>query len=290
MSKSFSLRLRDDRAVVFTKPAIMGIVNVSPDSFFAATTSLEAVLTRVEAMVAQGVDIIDLGGEATNPSTSGLGLDSGLVSSQECERVLPALEAIRSRFDVLISIDTSNPLLMREAVALGADIINDQRALTRAGALEAVSELKVPVCLMHHFDPPRQPGSGSIDGLINQVVKDLQGRAALALEAGIHPERIILDPGFGQGRFGKNTDENFALLAQLPALIKLGYPVLSGWSRKSMISEVLGGRLPEARLYGSVAADSLATFLGVNILRGHDVQAMWDAARMARRLLDAMES
>ena len=289
MFKHFSLRLRDGRAVAFSKPALMGIVNVSPDSFFAATTTLEAVLSRVETMVTQGVDIIDLGGEATNPSTSGLGLDSAMGFSQELERVLPALEAIRSRFDVLISIDTSNPVLMREAVGLGADMINDQRALTRPGALEAVASLGVPVCLMHHFDPPRQPGLSSVDELLNQVVNDLDARANVALAAGVHRERIILDPGFGQGRFGKNTDENFALLAQLPAVIKLGYPVLSGWSRKSMISDVLGGRTPEERLYGTVAVDSLATFLGACILRGHDVRAMNDAALMAQRLLDAMK-
>lgn len=286
MNASFSLRLADNRLVALPKPALMGIVNVSPNSFFNPHLTVDSALYAVEAMVAAGVHIVDIGGEATNP---GVALGAGLHDPQQEEaRVIPVVAAVRDRFDVLISVDTSQVGVMRAAVAAGGHLINDQRALAASGALAAVAEMGVPVCLMHFFNPMRTPGSSSLPALMAQIRQELLARVEACQAAGIASDRIILDPGFGQGNYGKNAAENFYLLAQLQELTALGYPVLSGWSRKSMLGEALGGAPPAERLMATVAVDSLATFLGAHILRGHDVPAMRDAVAVACRVRDAV--
>lgn len=279
---TFSLRLKTDELISLPRPAVMGVVNVSPNSFFMPHSSLDSVLNAVDEMIAAGVDIIDVGGEATNPKVN---IEAEAPSvSLELDRVVPAIEAIRKRYDGLISVDTSQASVMRDAVAAGADIINDQRALVGNGALPCAVTLKVPVILMHFFHEPRVPGSTTKEQLLAKVQQDLMTRVQTAQLAGIGDDRIILDPGFGQGNYGKNCDENFYLLARLPELLELGFPLLSGWSRKSMIGDVLGGVPSSERLFGTVAANSLATYLGAHILRVHDVQAAQDAARVAKKL------
>ncbi len=277
---TFDLRLKNDEIISLPKPAVMGIVNVSPNSFFNPHFSLDEVLNSVESMIDAGVSIIDVGGEASNPSVD-IAKQAPSVQ-EEIDRVMPAITAIRQRFDILISIDTRRAMVMQAAVAAGADIINDQRHLSEENALSVAASLKTPVCLMHFFKEKRLPDSLPPQDLLQQIKQELQAQADRCLQAGITRDRIILDPGFGQGNYGKNARENFYLLAKLSEFAELGFPVLSGWSRKSMISDALGGGVPvEQRLFGSIAADTLATFLGAHILRTHTVRATVDAAKIA---------
>lgn len=276
-----TLRLKDDQLIRFSTPAVMGIVNVSPNSFFNPHCNVDAVVKTAAEMVAAGVSIIDIGGEATNPQVN---FNNAPGVQQEMERVLPAIEAIRQRFSTLLSIDTRHAAVMKAAVAAGADMINDQRHLSESGALEAAVLLKTPVCLMHFFKQPRTANQNSPQALLEQIISELKAIVERCLNAGMTQDRIILDPGFGQGHYGKNADENFYLLSQLERLRKIGYPILSGWSRKSMIAEALGGAPPEQRLFGTIAADTLAAFLGADILRSHSVQAAVDAGKIAARV------
>ncbi len=281
---TFELRLKTDKLVKLPKPAIMGIINVSPNSFFNPHHQLDEVLKSAESMVEAGVSMIDVGGEATNPN-----IDMQQQApdvEEEIDRVVPAIIAIRERFEVLISVDTRRAAVMNAAVAAGADIINDQKHLSEPDALSTAVALKTPVCLMHFFNQKRQAGSVPPAALLKQIKSDLQAYAERCLQAGISKDRIILDPGFGQGNYGKNAAENFYLLAHLDELTQSGFPILSGWSRKSMIGEALGGVPPEQRLFGSVAADTLATFFGAHILRTHSVQAAVDAAKFASRVAE----
>lgn len=279
---SFQLRLKTETVMTFPHAAVMGIINVSPNSFFNPLHSTEMALKTAEKMVLAGADILDIGGEATNPSVN-IAIEAPSLQ-MELDRVLPVLEALRSRFDVLISIDTSQPVVMREAALRGADIINDQRALSVPGALDVVAHYRLPVCLMHFFKVTRAPGSSTLPALLLQIHQDLLARLVLCDAAGILRDRIILDPGFGGGNYGKNTEENFYVLKNIKHIIELGFPVLVGLSRKSMLGEVLGGAGPSERLYATVAADTLAVYMGAHILRGHDVRAMKDAIAVVQRL------
>jgi len=279
---SFSLWLADDTQVTFPVPAVMGIINCSPNSFFNPMSKLSDALFSVERMVKAGVDIIDFGGEATNP-TIDIKKDAPSLQ-QEIDRIASVIEAVRSRFEVYISVDTSQPSVMKEAVKKGADIINDQRALTVPGALEQVAELQVPVCLMHSFEPLRQPGSSSPQQLLHDVKENLRTRVDTCLMAGIDSQRIIIDPGFGGGNYGKNKVENFYLLAHLSEFVEFCLPVLVGWSRKSMIGETLGNVSADQRLYGSLAAATIAAMNGASIIRVHDVTETMDVIRMVRQL------
>jgi len=278
----FHLHLRTGELITLPKPAVMGVINISPNSFINAHQSLDAALQSTAKMVEQGVDIIDLGAVATNPKIK---LTTEIPNEQlEMDRLIPLVEAVRKRFEVLISVDTSRAEIMRAAVAAGADMINDQRALTEKNALQTVAELKTPVCLMHFFAETRQPGSCSFAELMQMIKRELLQRVQLCEQSGITRDKIILDPGFGQGNYAKNADENFYLLAHLNELIELGFPLLSAWSRKSMIGDSLNA-VPEDRLFGSIAADTLATFMGAHILRGHDVKATADAIKITQRVI-----
>ena len=279
MKQLFYLRLRDDRFVVFSEPAIMGIINVSPNSFYNPHLNIDAALHTAEKMVGEGADILDIGGEATNPFVD-IEMDSPSVQI-ELDRLLPVIEAIKGRFSILISVDTSRPVVMREAINRGADMINDQRALSLNGALMTVSDLKTPICLMHFSLRTCKSSPLSCSELLASIKKKLEESVRRCKKAGILEDRIIIDPGFGQGHYNKNLMENFYLLNHLSQFVAMGFPVLSGWSRKSMIGDVLNQ--PEAinRLYGSIAADVLAAYKGAAIIRTHDVQATRAGVKIA---------
>lgn len=251
-------------------PVIMGIVNVTPDSFSDGGQHLvvdRAVEAAIE-MQKNGAGIIDVGGESTRPG-------AGEVSEQEeLDRVIPVIESLRERVELPVSIDTSKPGVMREAVNSGAGLINDVRALQSPGAAEAAVDLGVPVCLMHMRGSPEsmQRDPQYVD-VVTEVIRFLRDRIA-ALEAeGLPPERVIVDPGFG---FGKTVEHNYALFDRLPEIRQTGRPVLVGVSRKSMIGAVTG-RPADQRDVASAVLAALAVQRGANIVRVHNVAATADA-------------
>ena len=291
---TFDLLLQDRRTITLEKPCVMGVINCSPNSFYHPFSKLHDALVAAAAMVAAGAMIIDVGGEATNPNVD-IAADKPAVQ-EEIERVVPLIAALKRQCPtVLISVDTSRPAVMRAAVAVGADIINDQRMLREDEALSTVAELQVPVCLMHGFAQPRQAlDLLSPAHLLEKVEQDLQQVVARCLAAGIHQNRIILDPGFGQGNqnekatenyYAKTCNENYYLLANLKELVDMGYPVLVGWSRKSMIGDVLGGVSADKRLYGSLASAAVAALNGAAILRVHDVAETMDVVKVLRTVM-----
>ncbi len=257
----------------FNPPIVMGILNVTPDSFSDGGRFIgrEAALRRVREMIAEGAQIIDVGGESTRPGAQAVSV------AEELERVIPVIEAIRSESAIPVSIDTSKPEVMRAAVDAGASLVNDVRALREPGALAAVAELGVPVCLMHMRGEPRtMQQAPRYDDVVAEVLAFLEERIAACEAAGIPREDIILDPGFG---FGKTLDHNLALFRALPRFAATGLPVLVGVSRKSMIGQVL--EVPvEERLAGSLALASLAVWLGAAIVRSHDVRETVHAVKM----------
>ncbi len=258
-----------------SKPLVMGILNVTPDSFSdgGAYSSTPEAVERVRQMCEEGADIVDIGGESTRPGAEDVGPD------QELERVLPIIEAVMAdpTIDVPLSIDTSKPEVMRQAVRAGASMINDIRALREPGALELCAQLQVPVCLMHMLGQPRTMQlSPRYDNVLTAVAEFLQQRVSACLEAGISSKKMILDPGFG---FGKTVEHNLTLLKYLDRICDLGYPVLVGVSRKSMFKQILGADVGD-RLFASVAAAALAAAKGASILRVHDVKPTVDALKV----------
>lgn len=255
----------------------MGILNVTPDSFSDGGRFVQpaAALAEAAAMVEAGAGIVDIGGESTRPGAG------AVDESVEIDRVLPVVEAVTAALDVAVSVDTSKPGVMRAAVAAGATMINDVRALREPGALAAAAELGVPVCLMHMQGEPRTMQTDpQYADVVAQVLDFLKERVAVCETAGIPREAIVLDPGFG---FGKTVAHNVALLKNLRQFAALEMPVLAGLSRKSMLG-ALTGRVLERRLAASVAAAAVAVVNGASILRVHDVAASVDAARVARAL------
>jgi len=258
----------------------MGVLNITPDSFSdgGQTLALDAALHRAEAMVAAGAAVIDVGGESTRPGAAPVGAE------EEIRRVVPVISAIVARFPVPVSVDTSKPQVMHAAVAAGAGIINDVRALRMRGALAAAVALQVPVCLMHMQGEPgtmqQRPSYGDVVG---EVVAFLQARMTACEAAGIPEGRILLDPGFG---FGKTLTHNLALLAGLGAIAALGPPVAVGLSRKSMIG-ALTGRGVTDRLAGSLAAAVLSVERGAALVRVHDVAETVDALAVLAALRKA---
>ena len=250
----------------------MGIVNASPNSFHGACQNFDDAFSLAEQHITQGADIIDIGGEATNPAVN-LDTDGPNVQG-ELDRIIPLVEAIKKRFDVAISIDTSRPQVMGEAIAAGATMINDQRALALPGAKDIILQYQVDVVLMHFILPPREPGSTTPAQLLEQIKQDLFSKADELVEQGLAKEKIYLDPGFGQGNYGKNVEENFYLLKHLSELTKR-FSVLAGWSRKSMLGNITGKPIAE-RLPASLAAAALCILQGASIIRVHDVAATKD--------------
>ena len=256
-----------------TRAHVMGILNVTPDSFSdgGRYTTLQCALTRALEMVAAGATIIDIGGESTRPGAA-------VVSAQqELDRVAPLLELIKNECDVIISVDTSTPAVMRESARLGAGMINDVRALQRDGALDAAAATNLPICLMHmRGEPQTMQDAPHYDDIAAEVSAFLQERMAACAQVGIAPQRIVLDPGFG---FAKNTQHNYELFRRLPELLALQQPVLIGVSRKSMVGNILQQPV-ERRLYGSLALAVMALERGAKILRVHDVAETMDVLKI----------
>ena len=254
-------------------PLVMGVLNVTPDSFSdgGQFPDVHSALVRAKEMVLQGADLIDLGGESTRP-----GADS-VSAQEEINRVIPVLEAISRELRVPVSVDTSKPVVMRAAIDAGAAMINDVRALEVPGALDVLSASKVPVCLMHMQGSPRTMQTAPQYGeVVEDIIQHLQDRVERCKAAGIEASRMVLDPGFG---FGKTLNNNFSLLGQLGKFVRLGYPVLVGLSRKSMLGQLLG--LPvEQRVNASAVVAALAAERGASILRVHDVRETVEAVRL----------
>ncbi len=262
------------RALVLDRPRVMGIVNVTPDSFSdgGAHDTLEAAVAHGVRLAEEGADILDIGGESTRPGSAEVSVD------EELRRTIPVIERLAKETSLPISIDTSKPEVMRAAVAAGAGLINDVYALRREGALDAASGLGVPVVLMHMQGEPRSmQDAPQYDDVVAQVHRFLAERIFAAEMAGIAKKKIVVDPGFG---FGKNTQHNLQLLAQLERFAELGVPLLAGLSRKKSIGELTGRDAPVDRVAGSVAAHLIAAQRGAKILRVHDVAATVDALRV----------
>jgi dihydropteroate synthase len=264
-----------NRELDLSRPRVMGILNVTPDSFSdgGRYTRVADALAQARRMLAEGADIIDVGGESTRPGAMPVGVQ------QELDRVLPVVETVTAELDVCVSVDTSTPPVMLQSAAAGAHMLNDVRALAREGALQAAARTGLPVCLMHMRGEPgdMQLAPAYVD-VVGEVIAFLAGRMTACVNAGIAPERLMVDPGFG---FGKTLAHNVQLLRRLDELSALGAPVLAGLSRKSMIGALLpggaGARPVGERLYGSVAAAVIAAQKGASILRVHDVAATVDA-------------
>ena len=261
------------RMLDLSRTAIMGILNITPDSFSDGGIFLahDAAVAHALTMVEEGADIIDVGGESTRPGAQAVSVQ------EELDRVVPVIEAIACAVPVPISIDTSKPEVMRAAVAAGAGVINDVRALRATGAVETAAALAVPVCLMHMQGEPRSMQQNpAYTNVVGEVRDFLYERIETCVAAGITRDRLIIDPGFG---FGKSVVHNLELLRRLSELRALGAPILAGLSRKSMIGALLG--LPMAqRLQASVALALIAVQNGAGMLRVHDVRATREAIRM----------
>ncbi len=261
------------RKLLLDRPRVMGIVNVTPDSFSDGgqhPTNASAIAHGLQ-LVEEGADLIDVGGESTRPGATPIGID------EELARVIPVIEALARGCALPISVDTSRPEVMRAAVAAGAGLINDVRALRVEGALDAAAMLGVPVCLMHMLgEPATMQDAPDYDDVVADVHAFLVQRIFACEMAGISKKQLLVDPGFG---FGKTLEHNLRLLRQLGRFRELGVPVLAGLSRKGMIG-ALTGRDADARVHGSVAAALIAVQNGAAIVRVHDVAATVDALKV----------
>jgi len=261
-------------------PQIMGVLNVTPDSFSDGGDFLSAedAVARAHEMVEQGAAIIDIGGESTRPGAAPVTVE------EELDRVIPVIAALHKELPIPVSIDTSKPEVMRQAISAGAGMINDVYALREQGAIQAAVELQVPICLMHMQGKPRtMQNSPHYDNVVSEVRSFLIDRIKTCMEAGIPGERLLIDPGFG---FGKSLEHNLLLLKGLNEISGLNLPLVAGLSRKSMIGQILGMPVHD-RLYGSIALATLAVWQGVNLIRVHDVQATRDALGIINAIRDA---
>ncbi len=254
-------------------PQVMGILNVTPDSFsdggkfFSSKSAFEQARTIFE----EGADIIDIGGESTRPGSK------SVSAQEEIDRVIPVVEQIKTEFPISISVDTSKSIVMDEAIKAGADIINDIMALRGKNSLNIVANSNVKVCLMHIQGKPRtMQANPYYTDIVEEIKIFLLDRTQACIDAGITKDRIIIDPGFG---FGKNLEHNLTLMRNLVDFTKIGYPVLVGLSRKSMIGDILNKPVTE-RLYGGIALAVLAVNRGAKIIRTHDVATTVDAIKI----------
>jgi len=261
------------RALDIGRVAIMGVLNITPDSFSDGGffMDVDKAVAHARRMVDEGADIIDIGGESTRPGAQ------PVTATEEIDRVVPVIDAIAREVRVPISIDTSKPQVMQAAVQAGAGLVNDVRALREPDALETAARLGTPVCLMHMKGEPRTMQSNpAYADVVQEVTGFLEARVSAAVQAGIPRNRILVDPGFG---FGKSVDHNLELLRRLRELHRLGAPIVAGLSRKSMIGTLLGLPVGE-RVHASVALAVIAVQNGARLVRVHDVQATRDAVRM----------
>lgn len=266
----------------------MGVLNMTPDSFSdggrwlrGARPHIDSIVREAEQMVANGAAVLDVGGESTRP-----GADP-VSEQQELDRVIPVVEALQQSVPVIVSVDSSTPAVMRQAAAAGAGMLNDVRALRRPGALDAAASTGLPVCLMHmQGEPGTMQDAPHYDDVVEEVGSYLLQRAEACRSAGIDAGRILVDPGFG---FGKTVKHNLALLNGLPKLRELGFPLLVGLSRKSLIAKLTGRDVNE-RLAGSISLAQLAAERGAAILRVHDVAETTDALRILKAVREAAET
>ena len=283
LTKRPAKMLFGDQRLDLSQPHVMGVINVTPDSFsdggnlFASQAlCLAAAMARARVMVEEGASFLDIGGESTRPGAD-------IVSvQQELDRVMPVIEAIKASLDVIVSIDTSTPEVIALAAKAGAGLINDVRALSCKGALQAASDTQLPVCLMHmQGDPKTMQNDPTYDCIVEDISHYFDERIKHCNQSGIPTERILIDPGFG---FGKTLSHNLQLLKHLDILASKGLPVLVGMSRKSMIGNVLNRPVDE-RLYGGLATAVMAYERGARIVRVHDVAQTVDALRMAHAIM-----
>lgn len=267
-----------ERLLDLSRCRVMGVLNITPDSFSDGGAlhqngrpCMDKALLCAEQMLHQGADIIDIGGESTRPGAQPVSVQ------EEMDRVMPVVAAIGERFDTVVSVDSSSPELMLAAVAAGAGMLNDVRALQRDGAVKAAVKTGLPVCLMHMQGQPKtMQQSPRYHSVIDDVLHFLQQRVECCTRAGVESSKILLDPGFG---FGKRAEHNLVLLNRLPELLALGFPVVAGLSRKSLIGQVLGREVGQ-RLAGSLALAVLAAERGASIVRVHDVAETVDAVKL----------
>lgn len=256
-----------------SQPHVMGILNVTPDSFSdgGLHNQKDQAVAKALEMMADGATVIDVGGESTRPGASVVDVE------EEIRRVVPVVEEL-SKHDVIISIDTSQPEVIKAAVKAGAHIWNDVRALTRPQALETAAELDIPVIIMHmRGEPTTMNNLDQYDDVTQDVIRELSQRVQDALDVGVKAEHIMIDPGFG---FAKNAQQNLKLLQEFYKLTEMGYPILSALSRKRFIGAVLNGAEPQARAVGSAAAHLLSIQQGACMVRAHDVKATADAIKI----------
>ncbi len=263
-----------------TFPQVMGILNVTPDSFSdgGRHNTLELAIRHAQMMVDAGATLLDIGGESTRPGAAEVSED------EELARVVPVVEVIARRFDVWISVDTSKASVIRESANAGMHLINDIRSLQEPGALAAAAETGLPVCLMHmQGDPKTMQHSPHYGDVVAEVEQYLAGQITRCVNAGIPKNKLLLDPGFG---FGKNLEHNYQMLARLAEFHHLGLPLLVGMSRKSMVGQLLHVS-PEKRVTGSVACAVIAAMQGAHIIRVHDVKETVEAMRIVEATLSA---
>ena len=263
----------NNKILDLSQTQVMGIVNVTPDSFSdgGQYCRLDDALTQARLMIDAGVTIIDIGGESTRPGAPDVELE------QELARVIPVIKAIRAQSDVWVSIDTSKAEVMRQAVIAGADLINDVRALQEPGALDVAAQAGVPICLMHMQGQPRtMQASPHYDDLLTEVGEFLHQRIEACEAVGIHRQQLILDPGFG---FGKTLEHNYHMLAHLEQFHQFGLPLLAGMSRKSMLFKLLDKK-PAECVAASVSCATIAAMKGAQIIRVHDFEQTLDAVKI----------
>ncbi len=261
----------------FTRLNIMGVINMTPDSFSdgGQFIQLGKALDQAKKLIDEGADILDIGGESTRPGAA------AVSTNEELARTMPLIDAIRQFSDIAISIDTSKPEVMLAAGEAGADMINDVWALRTPGALQAATTTGLPVCLMHMLGKPGTMQHNPVyENVVLEVMRFLADRAELAIQAGIDRKKLVIDPGFG---FGKNLQHNLQLLKCLSEFKTLGFPLLVGWSRKSMLGEIVDKPV-EQRLYASLSAAVISAIFGANIIRVHDVAETYDALAIIRAL------
>ncbi|MFP3036899.1 MAG: dihydropteroate synthase [Arsenophonus sp. ER-BJ3-MAG3] len=262
----------------FNHPIVMGILNITPDSFFdgGIYNRYEYALRHTASMVDHGAKIIDIGGESTRPGATEISLQ------EELDRVIPIIDEVTKRFEIWVSVDTSKAIVMKEAAKAGVHIINDVRALKETGALEAAREIGLPICIMHMLGQPKTMQKiSSYKNVVEEVKQYLLNEINRCETAGIKKNNLIIDPGFG---FGKNLSHNYQLLAKLNEFHTFGVPILVGMSRKSMIGELLEIPIKE-RLIGSIACAVIAAVHGVHIIRTHDVKETVQAMKIVQATL-----
>ncbi len=267
-----------NRELDLSYPAVMGILNVTPDSFSdgGCYQRVDEALYHAETMVGQGAVMVDVGGESTRPGAS------PVSEQEELDRVIPVVEALARSVDVCISIDTSTPSVMTAAATAGAHFLNDVRALERDGALEAAAATGLPVCLMHMKGVPASMQNNPLyRNVVTDVLDYLDKRLSAAESAGLNKTQLLIDPGFG---FGKSYEHNYELLQRLDELQTLGVPVLAGLSRKTMIGQACGQTLPAERVLGSVAGAVACAMKGAAVLRVHDVMETVEALKVVRAM------